>query len=65
MLLGTRSGSFQTPPYQTVGENPMAVASGDFNGDGRLNLVTASSVSSAAYVLLQKTTGHSPSPRTG
>ena len=52
-----RQGTFQVPPFQTVGENPMSVASGDFNGDGRLDLVTASSVSGGAIVLLGKNDG--------
>src|SRR5262249_54295692 len=47
VLLGTRQGTFQVPPFQTVGENPMSVASGDFNGDGRLDLDSVTAVITA------------------
>lgn len=42
VLLGTGSGTFQAPvPYPSGGAQPKAVAAGDVNGDGKLDLVVA------------------------
>jgi hypothetical protein len=49
MLLGNGDGSFQAAQNFGVGNRPSSVAVGDFDGDGRLDLVVASSLF-AAYV---------------
>jgi hypothetical protein len=41
MLLGTGTGSFNSGVELTVGVEPFYIASGDFNGDEKLDLVTA------------------------
>jgi hypothetical protein len=41
VLLGQGDGSFQAPVNYAVGPSPRAVAVGDFNGDGSLDLVVA------------------------
>jgi hypothetical protein len=43
---------FLAPVNYTVGTNPVAVASGDFNGDGKPDLVTANSGSITVSVML-------------
>jgi hypothetical protein len=40
ILLGNGDGTFQSHVDYTVGYGPAAIATGDFNGDGRLDLVT-------------------------
>jgi hypothetical protein len=41
VLLGRRDGSFQPQVVYPVGVNPWSIVSGDFNGDGSLDLATA------------------------
>ena len=38
LLLGRGDGTFATPVTDNLNENPMAIVSGDFNGDGHLDL---------------------------
>ena len=57
-------GTFQTSPvlYSTgVNTRPQAVASGDFNGDGKLDLVTANANASNLSILLNNGNGTFPS----
>jgi len=41
ILLGNGNGTFQKPVGYKVGYNPSSVAVGDFNGDGKIDLVIA------------------------
>jgi len=41
ILLGNGNGTFQKPAGYKVGYNPSSVAAGDFNGDGKVDLVIA------------------------
>jgi hypothetical protein len=41
VLLGNGDGTFQAPIIVPTGTNPIAVAVGDFNGDGKLDVATA------------------------
>jgi hypothetical protein len=56
LLLGTGTGSFSAPTEFPVGLSgfsfPQSVALGDFNGDGKLDLVAACQSSNALSVLL-------------
>jgi hypothetical protein len=53
ILLGNGDGTFQANVNYEAGSNPSSVAVGDFNGDGRLDMVAADTYNSAASVLLQ------------
>src|SRR5262249_59356018 len=52
LLPGNGDGSFQPRVDLAVGGAPRAVAVGDFNGDGRLDLVTAQQLTDTVSVLL-------------
>ena len=52
MLLGNGDGTFQSPTTYSTGNGPVAVATGDFNADNRVDLVVANSVSGSVSVLL-------------
>jgi VCBS repeat protein len=41
ILLGDGTGHFGTPTKFNVGDDPLSVATGDFNGDGNIDLVVA------------------------
>ena len=41
VLLGNGNGTFQAAKFTATGSGPIALVSGDFNGDGRLDLATA------------------------
>ena len=41
ILLGDGTGHFGTPTKFNVGDDPLSVATGDFNGDGSMDLVVA------------------------
>jgi FG-GAP-like repeat len=43
ILLGNGDGTFQTALSVAAGKNPFSIAVGDFNGDGRLDVVVANS----------------------
>jgi hypothetical protein len=57
VLLGSASpvGTFQAPVSYGAGAGPVAVAVGDFNGDGRLDLAVADLTSNTVSVLLGNT----------
>ena len=52
MLLGNGDGTFRPRIDLAVGGAPRAVAVGDFNGDGRLDVATAQQLSDTVSVLL-------------
>ena len=53
VLLGRSDGTFaDSPAMYNVGGSPTAVALGDFNHDGRLDIATANSSNSTVSVLL-------------
>jgi hypothetical protein len=57
ILLGNGDGTFQTAVNYGVGNGPTSVAVGDFNGDGKADLVAANSQSNGVSVLLGKGDG--------
>jgi FG-GAP-like repeat len=57
ILLGRGDGTFEPALHFAVGSQPAGIASGDFNGDGLLDLVVANSGSNDASVLLGKGDG--------
>jgi len=56
VLLGNGAGSFAAATGSTVGTAPSAIAIGDFNGDGKLDVATANA-SANVSVLLGTDTG--------
>ena len=52
LFLGNGDGTFQARQVAATGLGPSAIVSGDFNGDGRLDLATANSASNDISVLL-------------
>ena len=52
VLLGNGNDTFQIPQQTTTGVDPSAVVTGDFNGDGRLDLATANASSDTVSILL-------------
>jgi hypothetical protein len=53
IFLGNGDGTFQPKVDYAAGSNPLLVAVGDFNGDGRLDMAVADQENSTASVLLQ------------
>ncbi len=53
VLLGNGNGTFQPQKAFVVGSQPVAIAVGDFNGDGRPDLATANFRGNSVSVLLQ------------
>jgi len=51
VLLGNGDGTFQTAQNYPVGYGPSIVISGDFNGDGKVDLVTLNSTSATVSIL--------------
>lgn len=62
VLIGNGDGTFQAKVDYIVGTNPYSIATGDFNKDGKLDLVTANSGSNNVSVLLNGTTAPTPTP---
>ena len=63
VLLGNGDGSFQEPPINTMPPDPAAaIGIGDFNQDGKLDLVTAGQFGSASEVGVLLGNGMEPSP---
>lgn len=52
VLLGNGDGTFQAAVNYGTGSGPWALAVGDFNGDGKLDVVTANIASNSISVLL-------------
>lgn len=52
VVLGTGTGSFSAATNFSVGDNPRSIVSGDFNGDGLLDLAIANQYSHNVSVLL-------------
>ena len=52
VLFGKGDGTFQSPITFAVGVQPSALSSGDFNGDGRVDLITSNSGGDTVTVLL-------------
>ncbi len=52
ILLGTGTGTFGARSDYMVGGEPRSVATGDFNGDGRLDLAVANRLGNSVSVLL-------------
>lgn len=57
ILLGNGDGTFGSPQSVTAGAQPVALASGDFNGDGAVDLVVANGSSDDLSILLGKGDG--------
>ena len=62
VLLGKRNGDFQLTRRYSVGQGSRFVAAGDFDGDGKLDLVTADDSSNNVNVLLGNGDGSFKSP---
>ena len=52
ILLGNGDGTFQPPQTYKVGTNPTTLVAADFSGDGRLDLMVATSGSNPLSILL-------------
>ncbi len=57
VLLGNGDGTFQPAVNYAVGRDPVAVAVGDFNNDGNLDIATANNNTSTVSVLLGRGDG--------
>jgi hypothetical protein len=64
ILLGDGNGVFQAEAGFGVGSSPESVAVGDFNGDGRLDLVTSNYGGDSVTVLLNNAAGNPVEPDT-
>jgi uncharacterized repeat protein (TIGR01451 family) len=51
VYLGKGDGTFQTPVYYPAGSGPSDITLADINGEGKLDVVVASSLSNAIFVL--------------
>ena len=52
VLLGNGNGTFKAPEVYPVGDDPVAVALGDFNNDGYPDIITANKTGNSVSVLL-------------
>lgn len=52
VLLGKGDGTFGTPTQVQVGTTPIGLAAGDFNGDGKLDIVTVDNPADEFSILL-------------
>src|SRR5439155_24546538 len=51
ILLGNGDGTFQPANNAVAGKNPSSIAVGDFDGDGRLDIVTVNSGNTVSALL--------------
>src|SRR5262249_42518048 len=63
VLLGNGNGYFHGPQNYSAGDYPNAVAVGDFNGDGRLDLAVANAATNAVRLLLGNGGGSFQAPQ--
>ena len=65
ILLGRHDGTFFVAPSITVANIPSALATGDFNGDGKIDIAVANSGGSSVTILLNDGLGgFTPAPST-
>ncbi len=64
VLLGNGNGTFQAPVTYAVGSNPIAVAIGDLNGDGKADIAVANYGSNSVSVLFGNGDGTFQTPVT-
>lgn len=65
VLVGRGDGTFGTPvPSPVAGERPVFVEPGDFNGDGKADLVVVSAFTPMASILLSRGDGSFEPPQT-
>jgi hypothetical protein len=57
VLLGTGGGSFGAKTDFATGTSPQAVAIGDLNGDGKLDLAVANAISNTVSILIGSGSG--------
>jgi dienelactone hydrolase len=62
VLLGNGDGTFKAPVNYMAGAQPISIAAGDFNHDGKLDLVVANNSSSNVSVLLDNGDGTFKAP---
>ena len=58
VLLGNGDGTFQTPANSVIGIRPSAIAVGDFNGDGNLDVAVAGGECKTGCPILQTLLGN-------
>ena len=52
ILLGNGNGTFQSPTYYDVSSSSFTIAAGDFNSDGKTDLIVSSNVDSDQFWIL-------------
>jgi hypothetical protein len=57
VLLGQGDGTFAPAQSFGVGDEPVSLTTGDFNGDGRLDLAAANSLGNSVSILINTTPG--------
>jgi hypothetical protein len=62
ILLGDGTGNFSAPTNYTVGNGPIFVAVGDFNGDGKQDLAVVDEFSNSVSILLGDGAGNFSAP---
>jgi len=57
VLRPNSGGTFATPSFFSVGSQPLSIVSGDFNGDGHLDLATSNGFSSSVSIMIGEGNG--------